>query len=219
MGQHSTLPLAAFLLLLPFPEVAQQKATPIAPAQPANTPAAPEAVVLAGIVEPAAMLPVKVSDHGWVRQVFFAEGEYVKKRQILLRLYQKGQNSSEFDRHFLLAPQAGILVKKQVEVGQHVPTGGTVAMLQDVAQVKVPLLMPSPLEQRLKLCDPVSVSILELPSRTFTGLVETIAHTRKPASKQTVTVLIHNTGSPRIRPGMHATVRLPIRPVPAMARR
>ena len=221
MGPHSTLPIAAILVfsLLTNSEEALQKPRPVTTGRPASLQASPEAVVLPGIVEAGSVLPLKVPAHGWVRQVFFAEGDYVKKRQILLRLYHNGKHSTAFDRHFLRAPQAGILVKKQVEVGQHVPAGGTVATLQDVAQVKVPLLMPTQLGQRLKLCDPVSVSILELPSRKFTGLIETIAHPKKPTTKQMVTVLIRNTGSPRIKPGMHATVRLPLQHMPAMARR
>lgn len=219
MAQYSILPVAAvlWLSLRPAP-LSEQHPRLVPPVRPAAS-APAETITLPGIVEPAATIPLMVAAHGWVRQVFFAEGDYVRKRQILLRLYRNGQYSTEFDRHYLLAPQAGFVVRKKVEVGQHVPAGGTVAFLQEVAQVNVPLLMPYQLVQRIRLCDPVSVSITELPDRRFTGVVERITGTRSPTSKQLVTVLVRNPGTPLLRPGMHAAIRLPTRPAAAMARR
>jgi multidrug efflux pump subunit AcrA (membrane-fusion protein) len=174
MGQYSILPMAAVLWLsLRLAPAGGQRPRSVPPGQPA-APAPTETVTLPGIVEPAASIPLKVAAHGWVRQVFFEEGDYVRKRQILLRLYRNGPYSTEFDRHYVLAPQAGFVIRKKVEVGQHVASGGQVAILQDVAQVKVPLLMPYQLAQRIRLCDPVSVSIAELPGRQFTGVVERI---------------------------------------------
>lgn len=183
------------------------------------TTAAAETITLAGIVEAGSIIPLTVTTHGWVRQVFFTEGNYVRKNQILLRLYHNGRNSNEFDRHFLLAPQAGFVADKRVEMGQHVPAGGRVGMLHTVSQVKIPLLMPPPLVQRIALCAPVSVSISELPGRQFTGVIEHIVPAKTPHANRLVTVLVRNSGSPLIRPRMHALVRISTQPAPSMARR
>ncbi|MBD2716216.1 efflux RND transporter periplasmic adaptor subunit [Microvirga sp. STR05] len=187
--------------------------------QPATGSSGAGTVAVQGVVEAQQTIPLTVAAHGWVRQIFFVEGEYVRKRQVLLRLYHNDLYSSNFNRQYLLAPQAGFVVRKNVEVGRHVAAGASVAYLQDVAQVKICLLLPPPLAQRLSVCAPVPVSIAELPARSFTGAVESIVAPSASGSRHRVTVLVRNSGSPLIRPRMHATVRLPAQPAPDMARR
>lgn len=172
-------------------------------------------VTAKGTVEAIATSPLMAPGHGWVREVFFADGDYVRGRQILLKFLESNSYSTEFNRNYLLAPHAGFLVKRNVAVGNRVRAGMHVAMLQDVSHVKVPLVVSSQVGRSIKVCDPVVVRVAEMPGRTFTGLVERIDRQLHPQPKTVVVVTVRNAVAPLIRPLMHASVSWSARQLPA----
>lgn len=175
-----------------------------------------ETITRSGLVEPIYALPLLTPAHGWVRQVYFSEGDYVRRHQILLKLMSNAEYSSQFNRSYVLAPRTGFLEQKNATIGGHLKAGARLATLLDVSQIKVVVAVPTQAGRALKLCDQVPVRIAELPSRRFTGVVD---HLLRPSSAHPfylVTVTVRNHVAPLIRPGMHAYVQLPARRLPAL---
>lgn len=183
--------------------------------QVAGYQSAANSVTAKGTVEAIATSPLMAPGHGWVREVFFADGDYVRGRQILLKFLESNSYSNEFNRNYLLAPHAGFLVKRNVAVGNRVRAGMRVAMLQDVSHVKVPLVVSSQVARSIKVCDPVVVRVAEMPGRTFAGTVERIERQTLPQPKTVVLVTVRNAVAPLIRPLMHASVSWNARQLPS----
>jgi len=178
-------------------------------------------VTAKGIVAPGYTVPVVAPAGGWVREVFFTNGDYVRSRHILVKFMRNNLHSSVLDRGYVLAPCAGFLVQKNVEVGGRVQVGKTVAVLQEVSFVKVPVVVTAQVGQQVQVCDEVVVRVAELPTRRFVGVVERVVTHRLPQPKTVVEVLVKNTVPASIRPQMHANVVLSLRsaPLAAVARR
>ncbi|QJX48978.1 HlyD family secretion protein [Hymenobacter taeanensis] len=212
MSQHYTLLLASGILLSLQSAASRQQpqhsvaAPPLPSALPAN-----ESVTRQGIAEPICVVPLLTTTHGWVRQVFFEDGDYVRRRQILLKFMYNAEYSSQFNRNYVLAPRTGFIEQKNVAVGEHLKAGARVATLLDVSQVKVVVAVPKQAGRALKLCDVVPVRIAELPTRRFTGVVDQLLRPSGTQDSYLVTVTVRNHIAPLIRPRMHAHVQLPAR--------
>ncbi|TGD79530.1 efflux RND transporter periplasmic adaptor subunit [Hymenobacter wooponensis] len=221
MSQHYLLLLASgvFLSLQP---AALRLQRPLSAAPPRHSVALPiaqparETISRPGVVEPICTLPLLTTTHGWVRQVFFEEGDFVRRRQILLKFMYNTEYSSQFNRNYVLAPRAGFVEHKNVAVGGHLKAGARVATLLDVSQVKVVVAVPTQTGRALKLCDQVPVRIAELPTRRFMGVVDYIQHPTSTFPAYLITVTVRNHLAPLIRPRMHAHVQLPTRRLPAL---
>lgn len=168
-------------------------------------------VATTGLVEAIRVSPLLVTKHSWVRQVFFTDGDYVRGRQILLKFLEVSPSSSEFSRDYLLAPHSGFLTKRNVAVGHRVRAGTCVATLQDVSQVKVPLVVSAQVGRAVRVCDPVVVRVAEMPGRTFAGIAERIDRQLLPQPKTVVLVSVRNAVAPLIKPQMHALVSWQVR--------
>ncbi|WP_375434400.1 efflux RND transporter periplasmic adaptor subunit [uncultured Hymenobacter sp.] len=172
-------------------------------------------VTTKGTVEAIRTLPLMAPGHGWVREVFFADGDYVRGRQILLKFLESDSRSGKFSRNYLLAPRSGFLVKRNVEVGYRLRPSTCVATLQDVSQVQVPLAVSPQVGRSVRVCDPVLVRVAEMPGRTFTGVVERIEKQKLPRPKTVVLITVRNAVAPLIRPLMHAHVSWNTRQLPS----
>jgi multidrug efflux pump subunit AcrA (membrane-fusion protein) len=219
MGQLYPLLLASALLLSLQPAFIGTAQKPLRSVQPrpANTTkSTAESLSSQGVVEPICVVPLLTTTHGWVRQVFFVDGDYVRRHQILLKFMYNDVYSSQFNRNYVLAPRNGFIEHNNVTVGSHVKKGAQVATLLDVSQVKVVVKVPAPTARNLRLCDQVPVQIAELPTRRFTGIIDHILRPTPTRPTYQLTVTVRNTISPLIRPRMHARVLWPARQAPAV---
>ncbi|GAB3295313.1 hypothetical protein GCM10027348_16820 [Hymenobacter tenuis] len=213
MGQHIPLAVAAALWLYwqPLPAKTERKLAAQLPSKAGATlpKAAVPSFTVRGMVEAGRVVPLITPAHGWVRQVYFEEGEYVRKRQILLKFLESSSSSNQVNRAYFLAPYAGFVVQKKVVVGGHLKAGTCLATLHDVSHVKVVLAVSPEVARQLKVCDPVAVRIAEYPARRFSGIIEQIQPQPAAHGTQRLTVLVRNHTTPLIRPQMHASVQLP----------
>ncbi|TGE06226.1 efflux RND transporter periplasmic adaptor subunit [Hymenobacter fodinae] len=220
ISQHFALLLALGALLSLRPAPSRLPTPPVAASlRPIALPVAQptrETIVRVGVIEPIYTLPLLTPTHGWARQVFFSDGDYVRRRQILLKLMSNAEYSSQFNRSYVLAPRTGFVEQKNATVGGHLKAGARVATLLDVSQVKVVVAVPARTGRALKLCDQVPVRIAELPGRHFTGVVDYLQRPTAGHSSYLVTVTVRNHVAPLIRPRMHAHVQLPARRFPAL---
>ncbi|WP_222940404.1 efflux RND transporter periplasmic adaptor subunit [Hymenobacter sp. BT491] len=229
MGQYIASLIRPVLLLgiLAFAAGAQRKGGLPKPQAAPSTPASVRplesgilSVPVSGITEAGYLLPVVAHANGWVRQVFFSEGDYIRGGQVMLKLFNDDMPSADFSRGYVTAPRNGFLVKKRVDVGAHVRAGTYVATLQDVSNIRVNLVVPPQVGQGVQIGDQVQVRITELPKRTFTGVIRSVTPQTSPRPSTVVAITVQNGVAPLIMPLMHANVVLKTQGAPpTMAKR
>jgi multidrug efflux pump subunit AcrA (membrane-fusion protein) len=229
MGQYVTssiLPVALLSILASASEAQQKIASPrprttaeqVGSVRPLDS--GTLTIPVSGIIEAGHLLPVVAHANGWVRQVFFSEGDYIRGGQVMVKLFNDDMPSADFSRGYVTAPRNGFLVKRRVDVGAHVRAGTYVDTLQDVSHVKVNLVVPLQVGQAVQVGDQVQVRIAEMPKRTFAGVVRNVAPQTPPRPTTVVTITVQNTVAPLIMPLMHASVVLKTQGVPpTMAKR
>jgi RND family efflux transporter MFP subunit len=118
----------------------------------------------------------------------------------------------------LVAPAAGVLIDRRIEVGALVGTGSVGFTLADVAAVKARFGVPDTVVGRAALGTPIAVTVDGVAGRTFTGRVTAVAPVADAQSRVfDVEVTIPN-GEGALRPGMIGTVAFaPAAPASAAA--
>jgi RND family efflux transporter MFP subunit len=108
----------------------------------------------------------------------------------------------------LIAPSAGVLLDRRIEVGTLVGAGSVAFVLGDVSSVKARFGIPDAMIQSVKLGEPIAVTVDALSGTAFTGKVTALAPAADPQSRVfDVEVTIPNADS-RLRPGMIGSVAL-----------
>lgn len=99
---------------------------------------------------------------GRVRQLFFEEGAYVHRGQLLAKLYS---------RDYVLAPHDGFVGPRLVEEGQMLHLGGPITMLSRRRHLVVALALPRRQQASVQAGDTVRVWVTSRPDRVETGVV------------------------------------------------
>jgi multidrug resistance efflux pump len=150
---------------------------------------------------------------GYVKQVFFQEGQAVQAGQILVKLDADWHLASrQLARGFIYSPATGIITARRVGSGRAVQRGQPVAVLQDwsVVHLRVPVSLAQ--AQTLTGHDTVQVYLAELPAQRFAGTVLRVDYA---APCPTLLVQVPNRSRARITAPMQAYVQLP--PLPLLS--
>jgi len=114
------------------------------------------------------------------------------------------------------APLSGVVTRRSVDPGAFIPaaTSGSVAQstalltVMDIRTVRIDVPVPEPEVPFVKVGLPVEVTVDELRSRSFAGVVNRFAYALEEDSKtMTAEAEIANPGR-ELRPGMYARVRM-----------
>ena len=117
----------------------------------------------------------------------------------------------------LVAPAAGVLLERRIEVGSLVGAGTVGFVLGDVSSVKARFGIPDAVIKSVTLGDAIAVVVDSLEPSSFSGRVTAIAPTADPKSRVfDVEVTIRNQAG-HLRPGMIGTVALGAAPDAAAA--
>lgn len=106
----------------------------------------------------------------------------------------------------LVAPSAGVVLERRIEVGTLVAAGSVAYVLGDIASVKARFGVPDAMIDRITLGEPIEVVVEALAGTTFAGRVTKIAPAADPQSRVfdvEITIRNRNGG---LRPGMIGTV-------------
>jgi RND family efflux transporter MFP subunit len=113
----------------------------------------------------------------------------------------------------LLAPSAGVLLERKIEVGALVGVGTVGFVLGDVSAVKARFGIPDSAITTVKLGESIDVLVDAVGEATFKGRVTSLAPAADPQSRVfDVEVTIANADG-QLRPGMIGTVALGLPPV------
>ncbi|WP_345052202.1 hypothetical protein [Hymenobacter glaciei] len=116
-------------------------------------------VVLSGRVGAGGTEPVLAKKPGRIRNVYFDEGQYVRRGTVIAKLA---------DYNFVTAPHDGFLGKRQVVVGEYVKPGTVVTSISRRGYLLVPVVASagSPIQPG----DSVRVWATSRPTRVVTGV-------------------------------------------------
>ena len=136
----------------------------------------------------------------------------VRQQEAVVDQVRKQVELADYDlKHTLIrAPLGGQVVSREVEPGEWVKKGGTVAVVSVLDPVQVQALVPERYTVHLKEGQEVCCTADALPGRTFCGRIRAIIAAGDPASRTfPVQVLVDN---PQlvIKPGMLIRVKLAV---------
>jgi multidrug efflux system membrane fusion protein len=106
----------------------------------------------------------------------------------------------------LVAPSAGVVLERRVEVGSLVSAGSVAYVLGEIASVKARFGVPDSMIDAVTPGEPIEVIVDALEGTTFSGRVTKLAPAADPQSRVfDVEITIRNRDG-RLRPGMIGTV-------------
>jgi RND family efflux transporter MFP subunit len=106
------------------------------------------------------------------------------------------------------APFTGFVVDRNVDVGEYVAPGRTVATIVELATLRLELAVPEAATAAVKAGGTVTFEVAAYPGRDFSGVIGRLSPKLRPQSRdQLVEVEIDNANGV-LRPGMFAVARL-----------
>ena len=102
------------------------------------------------------------------------EGEKVTKNEILARQEMNNLPDTSVEQSLVRAPIDGIIVKKQGTVGELLSTGQTLITLVDPTKLYISANIEETKLEKVKVGQPVDITIDEYDSQKFSGKVKTI---------------------------------------------
>jgi RND family efflux transporter MFP subunit len=116
----------------------------------------------------------------------------------------------------LTAPFTGVITKRWVDRGAFIPAAtsssaarsAAVVTLMDFSRVRVDVAVPETEVPRVRVGLPASLSVSEIPGKTFAGRVTRIAYALEDATRTMGTEIEIPNADGALRPGMYASVRI-----------
>jgi len=134
------------------------------------------------------------------------------KSEVALADLKRAETLLEYGK--LTAPFSGIVAKRWVDPGAFIPAAtsstsaksAAVLTLMDFSIVRIEVAMPQTEVPLVTVGLPVSVSVRELPGRSFVGRVTRIAYALDESTKTMATEIEMPNPGGTLRPGMYASV-------------
>ncbi len=111
----------------------------------------------------------------------------------------------------LAAPFAGSIVQSSALVGTQVEAGTPIFRLEDLSTVNVIARLPERALSAIAIGQPASVQVPAYPDTRFPGRIERLKDEVDPGTRTIPVVIRVRNSNHRLRPGMFATVELPVR--------
>jgi membrane fusion protein (multidrug efflux system) len=108
------------------------------------------------------------------------------------------------------APFRGVVVERQVEVGDYVMPGRSVVRLVDASSLKLELSVPETAIPSVAAGRVVTFTVAAYPEREFSGEVTRQAPTLSPKSRDEIVEVAVDNADGALRPGMFAAARLAV---------
>ncbi|QXE17550.1 efflux RND transporter periplasmic adaptor subunit [Clostridium sp. 001] len=122
---------------------------------------------------------------GKVLQFNVNEGDLVSKDEILARQDMGNLPDSSIEQSLIKSPIDGIVVKKEVNAGKVLSPGKTAALLADPENFYVTAKIDETKIRRLKVGQPVQITIDEYGSQKFQGKIKSIGEMTEDALNPT----------------------------------
>ena len=114
------------------------------------------------------------------------------------------QLKATLDKKRILAPFAGTIGIRQVDVGDYVATGTTIATLQDLTRLHVDFYLPEQNAPQLAIGEQVRIKVAAYPDETFEGEIDAINPKVEDATRNLLVRAALDNPQGRLLPGMFA---------------
>lgn len=152
-----------------------------------------------------------------------AAGSGVKQAQAALEQAQQAQTLAQLqlDRTNVKSPLSGVVITRNIEIGDLVVAGGTVMRIAQLDTLNLVVYLPEDEYGKIKIGDSVNITVDSFPGEVFTGKIINIADEAEftPRNVQTesgrkatvyaVKIQVENTDN-RLKPGMPADVEFSV---------
>ena len=136
------------------------------------------------------------------------------KHEVALANLKRTQTLMDYAK--LTAPFAGVITKRWVDGGAFIPAAtssssarsAAVVTLMDFSRVRIDVAVPETEVPLMKVGLPVTLSVSEIPERTFAGRVTRIAYALDDSTKTMGTEIEMPNPDGALRPGMYASVKI-----------
>lgn len=114
------------------------------------------------------------------------------------------QLKATLDKKRILAPFAGTIGIRQVDVGDYVATGTTIATLQDLTRLHVDFYLPEQNAPQLAIGEQVRIKVAAYPDEVFEGEIDAINPKVEDATRNLLIRAALDNPQGRLLPGMFA---------------
>ena len=114
------------------------------------------------------------------------------------------QLKATLDKKRILAPFAGTIGIRQVDVGDYVATGTTIATLQDLTRLHVDFYLPEQNTPQLAIGEQVRIKVAAYPDEVFEGEIDAINPKVEDATRNLLIRAALDNPQGRLLPGMFA---------------
>lgn len=114
------------------------------------------------------------------------------------------QLKATLDKKRILAPFAGTIGIRQVDVGDYVATGTTIATLQDLTRLHVDFYLPEQSAPQLAIGEHVRIKVAAYPDEVFEGEIDAINPKVEDATRNLLLRAALDNPEGRLLPGMFA---------------
>lgn len=128
---------------------------------------------------------------GKLLELNVGEGDKVTKNEILARQEMNNLPDTSVEQSLVRSPIDGIVVKKQGTVGELLSTGQTLITLVDPSKLYISANIEETKLEKVKVGQPVDITIDEYDSQKFSGKVKTIGE----ISNSAISLLPSSTGT------------------------
>lgn len=159
-------------------------------------------------------------------EINFEEGSYVKKDDLLARQDMANQLTQDLTLGMIKAPESGVIVKKQCEIGETASPSQTIAVIMQPEKLYITANIEEKKIKYVKAGEKVEITLDSYPGEKFEGVVKSVGEVSTsffslfPSSTngnftkitQKVPVKIDfEKGNKKILPGVNAYVKIRIR--------
>ena len=108
------------------------------------------------------------------------------------------------------APFAGIIVERNINVGEYVRPGQQVALLVSIDRLRLELTVPEAMLHSVKVGQKLSFGVTALPGERFEGIVRFVSPAVRAGSRDFIVEAEVDNANRRLASGMFATARLEV---------
>jgi membrane fusion protein (multidrug efflux system) len=126
--------------------------------------------------EAKADLALKESNYQRAEKLFARKSITEQERLEMQSLYQMARARYELakirmDKAIVESPINGVIIEKNVELGEFAPPGGSIARIQDLSRIKVAAALPESEFPYIKVSRKTTITFDGIPNEVFTGKI------------------------------------------------
>lgn len=170
-------------------------------------------LIQASLDEAKADLALRESNYRKAEQLFERKSITAQDRLATKTLYEMAlaryeQAKIRLDKAIIESPITGIIIEKNVEEGEFVAPGGSIAVIQDLSRIKVSAALPESEITYIRKGSPAVITLDAFPGETFEGKISYLGNSASSSTRTFPIEIVINNADIRIGSGMVARLSI-----------